>query len=148
MPTERQIYQHRQQRGVNLGSLFALETWLVPSLFAGVKNAGSEMDLLQQLPAHEAKQRLEHHWGSFVNEGDWKWMVEHGVNTVRLPIGYVHFCAAKAPESLKGTEYEKYAEIYVGAWERVEEIIRAAKQHGVGVLMDLHCAPGAQNADG
>lgn len=78
-------------------------------------------------------------------------MASHGVNTVRLPIGYFHFVAghpdAEVRKIIKGTEYEDHAEAYSGAWSRVERAIQTAGQHGIGVLVDLHAAPGAQNTD-
>ena len=62
---------YRRQRGVNLGSFFTLEKWLTPSLFDGV-SGHSEHDLCRTLDAHQAKERLEKHWNSFVDQGDWK----------------------------------------------------------------------------
>jgi hypothetical protein len=148
LPSRRDILLHRQQRGVNLGSLFALEPWLTPSLFEGVANADSEMDLLRALPAAEARERLERHWRGFLDAGDWEWMREHGINTVRLPLLYVHFCASQAPQLLRHTEYAPYVDVYAGAWAHVERVLAQAAQHDIGVLVDLHGAPGAQNADG
>lgn len=78
-------------------------------------------------------------------------MASHGINTVRLPIGYFHFLPGHPdPEVQKlmaGTEYGDYAAAYAGAWSRIERAIQTAAQHGIGVLVDLHGAPGAQNTD-
>lgn len=63
---------HRRQRGVNLGSMFTLETWLTPSLFKGIKGAKSEQDLCRSLDKKEVKARLEGHWNNFIDDGDWK----------------------------------------------------------------------------
>lgn len=72
-PSQRHLYQYRQQHGVNLGSWFTLETWLTGSLFRGVQGQkDSEMDLLHGLGPDKAKQVLESHWDHFVNDGDWK----------------------------------------------------------------------------
>ena len=32
------------------------------------------------------KQALELHWDSWISEEDWKWIVDRGFNTVRLPV--------------------------------------------------------------
>jgi len=51
------------------------------------------------------------------------------------------------PDALKGTDYEKYADVYTGAWQRILAAIETAGKYGLGVLVDFHAAPGAQNAD-
>lgn len=80
-----------------------------------------------------------------------QWLASHGINTVRLPIGYFHVLPGHPDPSVRklmdGTEYEKYAAAYEGAWSRIERAIKTAGQHGIGVLVDLHAAPGAQNTD-
>lgn len=52
------------------------------------------------------------------------------------------------PDVLKGTEYEPFADIYSGAWPRILKAVETAASHGLGVLIDFHAAPGAQNDDG
>lgn len=148
-PSQRQLYYHRKQYGVNLGSWFSLEGWLTGSLWEGSKAKDSEMDLLTSVKPDQARQTLERHWDGFFNDGDWKWMASQGINTVRLPISYYHFCPGSGHKNLMdGTEYDKYAEVYQGAWSRIERAIQTAAQHNIGVLVDLHSAPGAQNTDG
>jgi hypothetical protein len=151
-PTMGQIYAYRMQRGVNLGSLFTLETWLVPSLFRGVEGAKSEHDLCTTLPAQEVRARLERHWANFIDEGDWRWMRDNGVNTVRLPICYYHYLAghpsAEARSLLHETEYHALAHVYQGAYAHIVRIVETAAQFQIGVLLDLHGAPGAQNTEG
>lgn len=149
----RRIYQFRKQRGVNLGSWFSLESWLTPSIFQNAcEPKGSEFDVVKNCNPDEARALLEKHWANFINDGDWKWMAQHGVNSVRLPIGYFHFLAGadggKLTSLLKGTEYEKHAAVYQGAWQHITAAIDKARAHNIGVLIDLHGAPGAQNKDG
>lgn len=79
-------------------------------------------------------------------------MAKHGVNSVRLPVGYFHVLAGH-PNSdmralMRGTDYEKYAEVYAGAWDHIVKAIQAAQSHGIGVLIDLHGVPGGQNGEG
>ncbi|KAF5339671.1 hypothetical protein D9757_014856 [Collybiopsis confluens] len=151
-PSLRQIYRFRKQRGVNLGSWFTLEKWLTPSLFQYASHPkASELDVLRGVGAQSAKLMLENHWSHFVDSGDWKWMEEHGINTVRIPISYYHFLPGHPdPETRKwmhGTEYESFAEVYVDAWKYIIGAIQSAGEHHIGVLVDLHAAPGAQNDD-
>ncbi|GAC96698.1 glycoside hydrolase [Pseudozyma hubeiensis SY62] len=152
-PTRRDIYLYRKQRGVNLGSWFSLEGWLTPSLFQKAKDPkASELDVVAGMDATEAKAMLENHWDNFINEGDLQWMVDHGINTVRIPVGYFHFLAGHPNEQvralLKDTDYEKYAPVYEGAYARIQRAIESAAARNVGVLIDLHGAPGGQGADG
>ncbi|KAJ1030487.1 hypothetical protein NDA16_001396 [Ustilago loliicola] len=151
-PSRRDIYLHRKQRGVNLGSWFSLEGWLTPSLFQKAKEPkGSELDVVAGMHPNEAKAMLENHWDNFINDGDLQWMVDHGINTVRIPVGYFHFLAGHPNEQvralLQGTDFEKYAQVYQGAYTRIQRAIESAAGRNVGLLVDLHGAPGGQNAD-
>ena len=113
---------------------------------------GSEIDVLRGLGPEKARKALENHWDNFINEGDWRWMASHGVNTVRIPVGYFHVMAgsdnAELRSLLKGTEYAEFAEVYSGAWGRIVRAIETAAKHNIGVLVDVHAVPGAQNKDG
>ena len=80
-------YLFRKQRGVNLGSWFALESWLTGSLFKNAKDPRScDIDLVKGMKPDDAKALLEDHWDNFINDGDWSWMKAHGINSVRIPI--------------------------------------------------------------
>ncbi|KAK0535800.1 Glucan 1,3-beta-glucosidase 3 [Tilletia horrida] len=153
-PTPRQLYTFRQQHGVNLGSLFTLEAWLTPSLFANAaegegKQGKSELEVVKGNGADKAKQILEHHWDHFVDDGDWRWFTAHGVDTIRLPVSYYHVLpglGAGAGNSLmKGTPYEPYAGVYADCLPRIHALFDTAARHGVGVLLDLHGCVGPQN---
>ncbi|KAI3479829.1 hypothetical protein L1887_58076 [Cichorium endivia] len=48
---------------------------------------------------------------------------------------------------IKDTDYERYAPIYAGAFSRIQRAIEFTASRNVGVLVDLHGAPGGQNAD-
>ncbi|WFC99587.1 hypothetical protein MYAM1_002332 [Malassezia yamatoensis] len=150
---ERRIFQYRKQRGVNLGSWFSLESWITGSLFEHAADPkGSEHDILANMSPNDARALLERHWDNFINDGDWQWMAQHGINSVRLPIGYFHFLSGansgRFASLLKGTHFEKYAAVYEGAWQRIVHAIQKARSCNIGVLIDLHGAPGGQNKDG
>ncbi|KAJ3834913.1 glycoside hydrolase superfamily [Lentinula raphanica] len=152
-PTPRQIYHFRKQHGVNLGSWFTLENWLTPSLFQQAADPkSSEMDVLRGLGPQGAKSMLENHWAHLIDAGDWRWLVQHGINTVRIPVSYYHFLPGHPDPEIRrlmhGTEFEPFAEIYTNAWKYVvSNAIQAAREFHIGVLIDLHAAPGAQNTD-
>jgi glucan 1,3-beta-glucosidase len=113
--------------GVNLGGWLVVEKWMTPNLFKG-STAHNEYELVQ---TDQGKSRLTRHHESFISEADFMWLNEHGVTAVRLPVGYWVF----------GDEPP-----YIGAIERVDWAFAMAKKYGMHVLLDLHGAPGAQNA--
>jgi aryl-phospho-beta-D-glucosidase BglC (GH1 family) len=83
----RDVIKYRQQHGVNLGSWFVLERWITPTPFAGAATPGqSDLDVAK---GSEAKRRLEEHWSSWITDDDWKWIKEHGYNSVRLPVSRI-----------------------------------------------------------
>ncbi|KIM35755.1 glycoside hydrolase family 5 protein [Hebeloma cylindrosporum] len=137
-------YRYRQQRGVNLGSWFVLERWITDEPFRCAKDpAQSDLDIAL---GKEAKEILEHHWDTWIQESDWEWIENRGINTVRIPIGYYHICGAD-PAVLHRTDFQPFYDIFAGAWARITQAIEVAASYNIGVLLDLHAAPGKQNDD-
>ena len=115
-------------RGVNLGGWLVLERWMTPGLFAGLQ-AKDEYSFCTELgPA--AAERLAAHRASFITQADLEWIASHGLNAVRLPV----------PHWVYGG-YDPY----VACIDRVRWLMDAAARTGLGVLLDLHTAPGSQN---
>ncbi|EJT98284.1 glycoside hydrolase [Dacryopinax primogenitus] len=138
------IYRFRKQRGVNLGSWFVLERWITESPFRqAAPPAQSDYDVAR---GSSAKQILEQHWDAWITSDDWKWMNERGINSVRIPIGFYHLCGLDQAV-LDGTDFQPFCGTFEGAWRRIAQAIFTARQHGIGVLLDLHAAPGKQNGD-
>ncbi|OCH93989.1 glycoside hydrolase [Obba rivulosa] len=143
-PTEADYFRHRKQRGVNLGSWFVLERWIVDSPFrSAAAPAQSDLDVAR---GANAKEILENHWDTWITEEDWAWLAGRGVNTVRIPVGFYHICGADA-SVLPGTDFADFQHVFEGAWSRIIGALVSAHKHGLGVLIDLHAAPGKQNAD-
>ncbi|KAF8342202.1 putative cytoplasm protein [Cantharellus anzutake] len=140
--SEAVVYRYRKQYGINLGSWFTLERWISEAPF---KEVDGQCDLALAHGPH-AKQHLEAHWDSWLKDEDWDWIRDHGYNTVRIPIGYYHICGLE-PSVIHGTDFEPYRDVYEGAWKRISRAISTAASYGIGVLVDLHAAPGAQNKD-
>lgn len=153
-PNPSLIPRYRKQRGVNLGSWFVLEGWMAPpAVFReAVKPKQSDLDVAK---GGNAKRILEEHWDSWITDDDWKWMKEHGYNSVRIPvslriqvslrkhrthvsaddqIGFYHLCGA-IPDVLKKTPFEQYHTIFEGAWPRIQAAIQKAGQYGIGVFI-------------
>lgn len=117
-------------RGVNLGGWLVLEKWITPSVFAGT-SARDEYSLCKELGAR-ATDVLRQHRDSFVTEDDFKWIAEHGLNAVRLPVGY-WILDGDSP--------------YVGGIEYVDRAFEWAARYNLGIVLDLHGAPGSQNGN-
>ncbi|PPQ98808.1 hypothetical protein CVT24_003362 [Panaeolus cyanescens] len=137
------VYRYRQQRSVNLGSWFVHENWLTPSLFTCASEPKvSELDIAIGWGSQDsARALLERHWDTFITADDFKYLADKGINTVRLPIGYWSL----GPDFLNGTIFEPVSSVYKSSWNRVLRAIKQAAEHGLGVLVDLHAAPGSQN---
>ena len=114
-----------------------------PSLFtcaAGTQQA--ELDVAQGWGGvKNAKEVLERHWDEWITEDDFAYLASIGINTVRLPIGFWSLGAVYC----QGTVFEPVSEVYTDAWLRVVRAINWAAKYGLGVLVDLHGAPGSQN---
>lgn len=113
-------------RGVNLGGWLVLEKWMTPSLFRGV-DAVDEYTFMQ---APDAKEKLEVHRRTFVREEDFQWLAAHGINAVRIPVGY-WVLESDGP--------------YVEATEYLDWAMDMADKYGLKVLIDVHGLPGSQN---
>lgn len=116
--------------GVNLGGWLVLERWMTPSLFAGTE-AQDEYTFCENLTT-ELAQRLEQHRDTFIRLDDFKWLAEHGIRSVRLPIGYGVF--GDQPPYTRTIDY-------------VDRAFEWAGQTGISILLDLHIAPGSQNGN-
>ncbi len=116
-------------RGVNLGGWLALEKWITPGVYAGLK-AEDEYTLCEELGKAKALARLKKHRETWITADDFQWLGAHGLNAVRLPVNY-------------GIALENPP--FITAVETLDWAFRTAKAHGLGVLLDLHGVPGSQN---
>ncbi len=120
--------KHTMHRGVNLGGWLVVEPWLTPWLFDGT-NAKDEYGLMDH---PDAANRIAKHRATYITEADWKWLAEHEVHYVRIPIGYWIF----------GDEPP-----FMSAKEQLEWALRMAETHGIQVLLDVHGIKGSQNGE-
>jgi glucan 1,3-beta-glucosidase len=120
--------EHTKWRGVNLGGWLVLERWITPSLFRG-HDAQDETSLLLEL-GDSAREIIQSHHETFITDSDYRWIQEAGLNTIRIPVPHWVF-GEKQP--------------YKGSIEVLDNAIRTANTHGLGVVIDLHAALGSQN---
>ncbi len=96
------------------------------SLFAGTE--AIDLYTLVQTPA--GAKRYKHHLSKYVTEDDFAWLSTHGVDIVRIPIGYWVFDGDGAlPACIS----------------RLDWALRMAQKYNILVLLDLHSAKGSQN---
>jgi glucan 1,3-beta-glucosidase len=119
---------HSKFRGVNLGSWLVLEKWMVPAIY-GSTDAEDEYSLCLAL-GNQARARLEQHRETFITAEDFRWIKQRGLNAVRLPVGY---WALEAPKPF--VENSRF----------IDFALDQCQLNGLGLLLDLHGAPGSQN---
>lgn len=146
-PTKKQIYRARYNFGPNFGACFVGEKWIFHSPFP--EGANTELEAaeknIKELGKDGAREKLENHWKSYVNDDDWQWLKDNGVTAIRLPIGYWNIDGGKYT---KGTKFEKVADIYKNSWEIVKKnFIEPAGRFDIGVLIDVHGLPYGANGN-
>ncbi len=127
--TKPRLNQNNQPiKGVNLGGWLVLERWMTPSVFAGGE-AANEYELSH---SEAGRRAIERHRKNFITETDIAWLARAQVEAVRLPIGYWHIIPAPP---------------YVPGDGEIGWLLDTAKKYRIKVLLCLHAAPGAQNAN-
>ena len=122
-------YDTQKVRGVNLGGWFVLEPWITPSLFEQWANGGGVVDeytYTAALGKQNAQSRLNQHWSSFITEADFREIASHGLNHVRIPVGYWAFNPNPADPYVQGQ------------LPYLDNAIRWARNSGLRVMLDLH----------
>lgn len=115
-------------RGVNLGGWLILERWMTPALFAGT-DARDEYEFMQTPGAREKIARWRE---TFITDDDFAWLAAHGIDAVRIPVGYWVLAGDPPYADARGT---------------LDWAFSAAHRHGLKVLLDLHGLPGSQNGN-
>lgn len=114
-------------QGVNLGGWLVVERWITPSLFEG-SSAKDEYNLSGEGSARQ--KRITNHHKTFIQEDDFKWLRNHNINAVRIPIGYWIF-GDDSP--------------YTKSIDRLDWAFKMAKKYDISILLSIHGAPGSQN---
>ncbi|EKM53646.1 glycoside hydrolase family 5 protein [Phanerochaete carnosa HHB-10118-sp] len=134
--------------GVNLGGLFVLEPFIVPSLFQSYPSAVDEWTLSEAIVAagQNLTQVLEDHYSTFIQEEDIAQIAGAGLNWIRLPIP---FWAIEAwqdvgvdPGSTTPVAEPFLAKV---CWQYILRVLAWCRKYGLRVNLDLHTIPGSQN---
>lgn len=138
-PTALATLPSHKIRGVNLGSLFILEPWMSSNTWIsmGCSGAKSEWDCVVALGQDKANTAFQKHWDTFVTASDFDKMKSYGINTVRIPVGYWF-----VEETIDAGENWPR-----GGMKYLDKIAGLAAARGIGVIIDLHGAPGVQVAN-
>ncbi|GAA5829996.1 hypothetical protein JCM3766R1_006733 [Sporobolomyces carnicolor] len=126
-------------RGVNLGSLFVIEPWMVPDTWnrMGCNGYTSERACNEAIGLDTLQPLYEKHWATFYSPDDFYEMKERGLNTVRIPLPYWTVDSVIADD-------EPFAR---GSMRYVRQVVKWAKNAGLRVILDLHALPGRQTLE-
>lgn len=121
-------------RGIGLGG------WLVPEGYMlhipGFGSPKSIHDLIQNLIGEaNTEQFYQLYRANYVAEKDIRQIAEWGFNSIRLPFNY----RMLSPEDQPGVYLEE-------GFVVIDSLIAWCKRYNLYVILDMHCAPGGQNA--
>ena len=138
---------NKQVRGVSLGGWLVLEPWITPSLFyqflgtqrrfgddAPSKTGMDMHSFCTALGAKEGNKQLRIHWKKWVTEENIRDLANHGLNSLRIPVGDWMF-----------NPYAPYIGCTEGSLEELDRVLDLAHRYGLDVLLDIHGHIGSQN---
>ncbi|CAD6204820.1 unnamed protein product [Miscanthus lutarioriparius] len=82
----------------------------------------------------KATQVLRKHWSTYINQRDFSFIASSGLNAVRIPVGWWIASDPYPPRPFVG-----------GSLQALDNAFRWAEKYKLGVIVDLHAAPGSQN---
>ncbi|KAI9759573.1 MAG: hypothetical protein M4579_002239 [Chaenotheca gracillima] len=124
-------------RGMNVGGWLSIEPFITPSLFDSYDSKlqiVDEYSLCQHLGPSKAKDTLEKHYATFVNEQTMADIAAAGMDHIRIPFSYW------AVTTYPGDPYVSQI-----SWRYLLRGIEWARKHGLRINLDLHAVPGSQN---
>ncbi|KAG0655608.1 Glucan 1,3-beta-glucosidase 3 [Maudiozyma exigua] len=146
----RAIFRNRVNYGVNLGSLFVLESWIYDDLFKEVGGGNSEFEAVSkcktQFGAQATGNKLRQHYESYLNKIDWNFLKNVNVTSLRVPIGYWH---VNNGSFLNGLPFQPVADVYASAqpWTYFKTLVKTAGQYDISIVIDVHGLPGGANSE-
>ncbi|KAG5529532.1 hypothetical protein RHGRI_030060 [Rhododendron griersonianum] len=84
----------------------------------------------------KAKEVLKKHQNSFITVEDFNFLNRHGINTVRIPVGWWIAFDRNPP-----------APFISGSLEALDRAFSWAQSYNIKCIIDLHAAPGSQNGN-
>ncbi|PIA52001.1 hypothetical protein AQUCO_01000110v1 [Aquilegia coerulea] len=82
----------------------------------------------------KAKEVLTKHRSSFITVEDFSFLSKHGINTVRIPVGWWIALDPNPPDPFTG-----------GSLAALDDAFSWAQAYDIKCIIDLHAAPGSQN---
>ncbi|TKW24982.1 hypothetical protein SEVIR_3G086200v4 [Setaria viridis] len=77
---------------------------------------------------------LRDHWSTYIVEDDFKFIASSGLTAVRIPVGWWIASDPNPPAPYVG-----------GSLQALDNAFKWAEKYKLGVIIDLHAAPGSQN---
>uniref|UniRef100_A0A0D9XJ31 Uncharacterized protein n=1 Tax=Leersia perrieri TaxID=77586 RepID=A0A0D9XJ31_9ORYZ len=107
-----------------------------PSVFVITRVTGlqGEFQLCNGYGKAKATQVLRNHWSTYIVESDFKFISTSGLNAVRIPVGWWIASDPNPPAPFIG-----------GSLQALDNAFKWAEKYNLGVIVDLHAAPGSQN---
>ncbi|XP_021636405.2 probable glucan 1,3-beta-glucosidase A [Hevea brasiliensis] len=99
-----------------------------------VNNLHGDYQLANGYGHSKAKEILKKHRNSFVTMEDFKFLYRHGINAVRIPVGWWIAFDPNPPAPYVG-----------GSLEALDNAFSWAQAYNIKCIIDLHAAPGSQN---
>jgi aryl-phospho-beta-D-glucosidase BglC (GH1 family) len=125
-------------RGVNLGNFFLIEPWM---LGTGAYQGQFPDDwTIRQKMGDDAADLIAVYENTYIQDVDIDNIMRTGANLVRLPVYYrnIRELDEETGQWLPGTDFD---------FSAVDRIVNLCADRGLYVLLDLHGAPGGQNAE-
>lgn len=114
-------------RGINLGNWFEPEGYMF-HFDGGPQSAREIEDLTKELIGPEKSETFWKQWReSYITQADIDLLKRNGFNSVRVPLHWKFFDSDNAE-----------------GFRLLDRLIEWARQDGIYVILDLHCAPGGQ----
>nr|BAJ97814.1 predicted protein [Hordeum vulgare subsp. vulgare] len=107
-----------------------------PSVFAVKRVAGleGEYQICNGYGTAKATPILRNHWSTYIVEDDFRFISESGLTAVRIPVGWWIANDPRPPVPYVG-----------GSLETLDNAFKWAEKYNLGVIIDLHAAPGSQS---
>ncbi|KAF8666966.1 hypothetical protein HU200_053133 [Digitaria exilis] len=93
-----------------------------------------EFQLCNGYGADKAASVLREHWSTYIVEDDFKFLASNGLTAVRIPVGWWIASDPNPPAPYVG-----------GSLQALDNAFKWAEKYKLGVIIDLHAAPGSQN---
>ncbi|KAJ3673758.1 hypothetical protein LUZ60_005750 [Juncus effusus] len=107
-----------------------------PSVFE-ITNVGKlqgEFQITNGYGTEKATPILRNHWNTYIVEKDFRFIANSGLNAVRIPVGWWIAYDSYPPFPFVG-----------GSLQALDNAFTWAEKYKLGVIVDLHAAPGSQN---